>query len=94
MNMCSFCSTHLPVTGVFRAGVVHTDDNKDVLEVRADILRGERQRSGLLEDYGDNVVPYVPLSQELRRSRAEITTTNEQNEQTQLASTQPRKEKV
>lgn len=33
MNMCLFCSTHLPVTGAFRTGVVHTDDNKDVLEV-------------------------------------------------------------
>lgn len=45
---------------------MHTDDNKDVLEVRANILRGERQRSRLLKDYGDDVVPYVPLSQELR----------------------------
>lgn len=48
---------------------MHADDNKDVLEVRANILRGERQRSRLLEDYGDDVVPYVPLSQELKRRK-------------------------
>lgn len=69
MFICLFCSEHLPVTGAFRARVVHTDNNKDVLEVGANILRGERQRSWLLEDYGDNVVPYVSLPQELKERR-------------------------
>ena len=50
---------------------MHTDNHKDVLEVGADVLRGERQRSWLLEDYGDNVVSYVPLPQELRKKRRE-----------------------
>lgn len=56
----------LPVTGAVRAGVVHTDDDEDVLEVGADVLRGERQSSRLLKDDGDYVVPYVPLPQELK----------------------------
>lgn len=64
-NFCLFSCKHLPVAGVVRAGVVHTNNNKDVLEMGANILRGERQRSWLLKDYGDNVVPYVSLSQEL-----------------------------
>lgn len=58
-------NTHLPVGGVFRAGGVHTHDNEDMLEVRADVLRSERQSSWLLKDDGDNVVSYVPLPQEL-----------------------------
>lgn len=48
---------------------MHADNNKHVLEVRADILRGERQRSRLLKDNGDDVVPYVSLSQELREEK-------------------------
>lgn len=64
-----FCSEHIPVTGVFRAWVVHTDDDKNVLEVGTDILWGERQCSWLLKDYGDYVVPYVPLSQELKEKK-------------------------
>lgn len=67
--MCLSCSQYLPVTGIFRARVVHVDNNEDMLEVRANVLRSERQCSGLLKDYGDDVVPYVSLSQELREMR-------------------------
>lgn len=67
--MCLFCSEYLPVTGIFSARAVHVDNNKDMLEVRANILWSERQSSWLLKDYGDNVVPYVSLSQELRERR-------------------------
>lgn len=45
---------------------MHTDDDEDVLEVGADVLRGERQSPRLLEDDGDYVVPDVPLPQELK----------------------------
>lgn len=58
-----------PVAGVVGAGVVHADDDEHVLEVGADVLRGEGQRSRLLEDYSDDVVPYVPLPQELREKK-------------------------
>ena len=45
--------------------MVHSHDDEDVLEVGADGAGGEGQRSGLLEDDGDDVVPDVPLPQEL-----------------------------
>lgn len=48
---------------------MHTNNNEHVLEVRADILWSERQCSRLLKDNGDDVVPYVSLSQELREER-------------------------
>lgn len=48
---------------------MHADNNEHVLEVRAYILWGERQRSRLLKDNGDDVVPYVSLSQELREEK-------------------------
>lgn len=48
---------------------MHADYNEHVLEVRAYILWGERQRSRLLKDNGDDVVPYVSLSQELRKDK-------------------------
>lgn len=66
-DLCVCC---LPVTGAVRAGVVHTDDDEDVLEVGADVLRGERQSARLLEDDGDYVVPDVPLPQELKDRQA------------------------
>lgn len=59
----------IPVAGAVGAGVVHADDDEHVLEVGADVLRGEGQRSRLLEDYSDDVVPYVPLPQELREKK-------------------------
>lgn len=58
-------SVLLPVAGAVGAGVVHTDDDEDVLEVGADVLWGERQSSRLLKDDGDYVVPDVSLPQEL-----------------------------
>ena len=45
--------------------MVHSHNDEDVLEVGADGAGGEGQRPGLLEDDGDDVVPDVPLPQEL-----------------------------
>lgn len=44
---------------------MHTDDDEDVLEVRADGLGGEGVRAWLLEHDGHDVVPYVALPQQL-----------------------------
>ena len=55
------CGELSPVPGVVCAGVVRPHHHKDVLEVRADVLWGERLRAGLLEDDGDDVVPDVSL---------------------------------
>ena len=56
---------HVPVADVISAGVVGPDNDEDMLKVGADVLGGERQRPGLLEDDGHNVVAYVPLPQQL-----------------------------
>lgn len=45
------------------------NNNKDMLEMGPDVLRGERQRPGLLEDYGDDVITYMSLPQELGKSK-------------------------
>lgn len=42
-----------------------THDHKDVLEVGADVFGGERERPGLLEHDGDDVVSNVTLPQQL-----------------------------
>lgn len=55
-----------PVTHVFGAGIVHADDDEDVLEVGPDALWSERKRAGLLEDNGHDVISYVPFPQKLR----------------------------
>lgn len=57
----------VPVGDVIGAGVVHTNDDEDVLELRTDVLRREGQGARLLEDDGDDVVANVPLPQELGR---------------------------
>lgn len=44
---------------------MHSHDDEDMLKVRANRLGGERVSAGLLEHYGDYVVPDVPLSQQL-----------------------------
>lgn len=44
---------------------MHTDDDEDMLKVRADGLGGEGVSTGLLEHNGHNVVPYVALPQQL-----------------------------
>ena len=51
----------VPVADAVSAGLVDPDDDEDVLEVGADVLGGERQRPGLLEDDRHDVVSYVPL---------------------------------
>lgn len=55
----------VPVAGVLRTGVVNTNDHKDMLEVRANVLGCERQSARLLEDDGHYIVSYMPLPQEL-----------------------------
>lgn len=55
------CVFRLPVAHVVSTGVVDFDDNKHMLEMGADVFRGERKGSGLLEYYGDDVVANVPL---------------------------------
>lgn len=52
---------HLPVAHVISAGVVDFDDDKHMLEMRADVFRSERKGPRLLEYYGDNVIANVPL---------------------------------
>lgn len=54
-----------PVACVVRARVVHPHNDEDMLEVRANGLRGEGVSAGLLEHDGHNVVPYVTLPQQL-----------------------------
>lgn len=47
------------------------DDDEDVLEVGPDAPGGEGARPGLLEDDGHDVVPDVPLPQELRSGKGD-----------------------
>ena len=62
---CRGRAGHVPVADVISAGVVGPDNDEDMLKVGADVLGGERQRPGLLEDDGHDVVAYVPLPQQL-----------------------------
>ena len=63
--LCVPGAGRVPVADVISAGVVGPDNDEDVLKVGADVLGGERQRPGLLEDDGHDVVAYVPLPQQL-----------------------------
>lgn len=58
-----------PVADVIGARVMGSDDDEDVLKMRADVFGGERQRPRLLEDDGHDVVSYVPLPQQLVNGR-------------------------
>lgn len=55
------CLFYLPVADVISAGVVDFDDDKHMLEMRADVFWGERKGPGLLEYYGDYIIANVPL---------------------------------
>lgn len=68
-NLCLLFCKYVPVVGAVGAGVVYSNNKKDMLEMGPDVLRGERQRSRLLKDYGYNVITYVPLPQELGGER-------------------------
>lgn len=57
--------SYLPVAHVFRAGVVDLDDDKHVLEVRADVFGSKWKGPGFLEHDGDDVVADVALPQQL-----------------------------
>ena len=57
--------THLPILGVLCAWVNGSDYNEHMLELRTDILWCEWLSAWLLEDYGDNIIAYVPLPQQL-----------------------------
>lgn len=59
----------IPIADILSARVMDSDDDEDVLEVRADVLRGERQCAWLLEDDRHDVIPYVPLPQQLEAER-------------------------
>lgn len=66
----------LPVACLVRTGFDGPDDDEDVLEVRPDVLGGERECPWLLEHQSHNVVAYVPLAQKLQaNARARIKTT-------------------
>ena len=54
-----------PVARGVRAGVVHPNNDEDMLKVRANGLGRERVSTGLLEHNGHNVVPNVSLPQQL-----------------------------
>lgn len=46
------------------------DDDKHVLEMRADVFGSKWKGSWFLEHYGDDVVADVPLPQQLCKNRA------------------------
>lgn len=49
------------------------DDDEHVLEVGANVFGSEREGPRLLENDGDDVIPYVPLPQQLvQRDRGRI----------------------
>lgn len=52
----------LPVADIISAGVVDFDDDKHMLEMRADVFWSKRKGPGLLEHYGDDIIANVPLS--------------------------------
>lgn len=52
---------YLPVADVISAGVVDFDDDKHMLEMRADAFWSKRKGPGLLEYYGDDIIANVPL---------------------------------
>lgn len=54
-----------PVARAVGAGVVHPNDDEDVLEVRSDGLGSEGVSPGLLEHDGHYVVPDVAFPQQL-----------------------------
>lgn len=55
------CMFYLPVADVISAGVVDFDDDKHMLEMRADVFWSKRKGPGLLEYYSDDIVANVPL---------------------------------
>lgn len=61
-----------PVGGVVRAGTVCPHNHKHVLEVRADVLRGEGKSPGFLEHDGDDVVPDMALPQQLEKVERKV----------------------
>ena len=52
---------YLPVADVISAGVVDFDDDKHMLEMRADVFRSKRKGPRLLEHDGDDIIANVPL---------------------------------
>ena len=56
-----------PVLSMRGEGVLHSYNNKDVLEMRTNAASGEWLTTGLLEYHRNDVVAYVTLSQQLER---------------------------
>lgn len=50
---------------------MHTDNDKYVLKMGADVFRGEGLGAGLLEHDGDNIIPNMSLPQELPDRKTE-----------------------
>lgn len=58
---------HLPVADVLSARIVNFNDDEHMLEMGADVFGCEGQGAGLLKHDGDDVISYVPLSEQLVR---------------------------
>lgn len=58
-----------PVARAVRAGVVHPNNDEDMLKVGANGLGGERVSARLLEHNRHNVVPNVALPQQLVKEK-------------------------
>ena len=57
----------IPVIGVIRARIENSDHNKNMLEVRSNVLWCEGKCSGFLKHNGDNVISNMSFSQELQQ---------------------------
>ena len=57
----------IPVVGVIGARIENSDHNKNMLEMRSDVLWSEGKRSRLLKHNGDYVISNMSFSQELQQ---------------------------
>lgn len=58
---------HLPVADILSARIVDFNDDEHMLEMGPDVFGCEGQGTGLLKHDGDDVISYVPLSEQLVR---------------------------
>lgn len=58
---------HLPVADILSARIVNFNDDEHMLEMGPDVFGCEGQGTGLLKHDGDDVISYVPLSEQLVR---------------------------
>lgn len=57
----------MPVADILSARIVNFNDDEHMLEMGADVFGCEGQGTGLLKHDGDDVISYVPLSEQLVR---------------------------